>query len=209
MTTDPHPLITTPRTTVFSRECEEMMQPMRDGVGRLLELFRSGPSLLKDTLRQIPRQMWRYRPRPYRPSIQEIVVELAESEARLYVTSRRWIAEPGGPLSELTSRSRWRSAACFDQTVLESLKIISHLRRSTYRLLSNLPDHCWDFTAVHPRDGSITLKQWLVIQERHIPMSVQSMQGNLATWIRMRPAKKSRVKSSLGSETSQEPLEVG
>ncbi len=185
-----------------------MIQHMRDGMGRLLELFRNGPYLLKATLCQIPRQMWRYRPRPYRPSIHEMVVELAESEAGIYVMSRQRIAQSDNPLSELASQSRPRSPVYFDQTVLESLKIISYLRRSTYRLLCNLPDHCWDYTVVHPRDGSITLRQWLVIQERHIPMSVQSMWGNHDTWIRMHPIKKTHVKSSLGSESSPESLGV-
>lgn len=178
-----------------------MSQRMRDGVERLLELFRIGPSLLNATLRQVPRQIWRYRPRPYRPSIHDMVVELAESEAGLYVMSRQWIAQPNGSLSELASRSRPGSPVFFDQTVLESLKIISHLRRSTYRLLCNLPDHCWDYTTVHSRDDSITLKQWVAIQERHIPMSVQSMRDNHDIWIRMHPAKKRHVKSSLGPES--------
>lgn len=188
--------------------CEEMMEHMGDGVERLLELFRIGPSLLNVTLRQIPRQMWRYRPRPYRLSIHEIVVELAESEVGLYVMSRQWIAQPNSPLIELASRFRPGSPVCFDQTVLESLKIISYLRKSTYRLLCNLPDHCWDYTTVHSQDGSITLKQWLGIQERHIPMSVQSMRHNHDSWIRMHPAKKPHVKSSLGSESLPESLEM-
>lgn len=185
-----------------------MIQHVREDVGHLLELFRIGPSLLNAALRQFPRQMWRYRPRPYRPSIHEMIVELAESEAGLYVMSRQWTAQTNSPLSELSCPSRLRSPAYFDQTVLESLKIISYLRRSTYGLLCNLHDHCWDHTAVHPRDGSITLKQWLVIQERYIPMSVHSMWGNHDTWIRMHPAKKTHVKSSLGSESSPESLEA-
>jgi hypothetical protein len=191
-----------------SRECDEMTQHMRDGVGHLLELFRSGPSLLKVTLRQIPRQTWRWRPRPYRSTIHEMVLELAESEAGLYVTFRQWIAQPDSPLGELANGSRSRSPVYFDQTVLESLKIISHLRRSTYRLLCNLPDHCWGYTTVQPRNGSIALKQWLAIQERHIPMSVQSMRDNHASWIRMHPPKKPDVKSSLSSGNSEESLEA-
>jgi hypothetical protein len=197
-----------PSDDSLSREHGEMMQRVRDGVERVLELFRSGPSLLNATLRQIPRQMWRYRPRPYRASIHDMVVELAESEAGVYVMSRQWIAQPNSPLSEVASRSRPRSPLYLDQTVLESLKIISYLRRSTYRLLCNLPDDCWGYTAVQPWEGSITLKQWLALQERHIPMSVQSMWSNHDTWIRMHPAKKTHVKSSLGSESSPESLEV-
>ncbi len=179
---------------------------MREEVGRLLESFRIGPSLLKAALRQFPRQMWRYRPRPDRPSIHDMVVELAESEASLYVMSRQWIIQPGAALQETAGRSRPGPSFFFDQTVLESLKIISHLRRSTYKLLCNLPDHCWDYTAVHPRDGSIALNQWLMGQERHIPALVEQMRANYDSWVKMHPAKK--LKSSDGLENSAESLEV-
>jgi hypothetical protein len=168
------------------------MERTQDAVGHLLEQFRSGPSLLKATLHQIPGQMWRWRPRPSCPTIHEMVLELAESEAGLYVTFRQWIAQPDSPLSVLANPVRPRSPVDFDQTVSESLKIISHLRRSTYRLLCNLPSRCWDYTTAP--DGSITLKQWLVIQERHIPTSVQNIRDNHATWIRMHPSRRPDMK---------------
>jgi hypothetical protein len=185
-----------------------MIRHMREEVGRLLESFRISPSLLSAALRQYPRQMWRYQPRPDRPSIHDMVVELAESEASLYVMSRRWIIQPGPSLTETLNRSRQRPPVYFDQTVLESLKIISCLRRSTYRLLSNLPDHCWNYTSVHPREGSITLNQWLTIQERQISVSIDHMRTNYASWIRLHPAKKVQVKSPDESENAPQSVEV-
>jgi len=185
-----------------------MIRHAREGVRHLLESFRIGPSFLSVALRQFPRQMWRYWPNPERPSIHDMIVELAESEASLYVMSRQWIVQPGASLTETFDRSGPQPSVYFDQTVLESMKIISHLRRSTYRLLSNLPDHCWSYPAVHARWGSITLDQWLAIQERQIPVSIEHMRANYASWMETYPARKMRVKSPDESENAPQYLEV-
>ncbi|HEV2288010.1 MAG TPA: hypothetical protein VGR81_03560 [Candidatus Acidoferrales bacterium] len=135
-----------------------------------------------------------------------MVIELTEAEASSYVMSRQWVAQPGTPLNELAGRSRVRSFVYFDQTVLESLRIISYLRRSTYRLLYNLPENCWDYTAAHPRNDSLTLHQWLMILERTIPRSVEQMHMNYDSWIKTHPAKKLRVKSVASLECIPETI---
>lgn len=163
---------------------------MRDEIRRELESFGFGPSLLQATLRQLPKKMWCYQPRTDRWSIHDMVIHLADAEAGVYVRSRGFIAEPGSASPEFDSH-RWRlSLGYFNQSVREALDIIFQLRKSTHRLLCTLPDHMWDSNVTHARLGSITLKRWVTIQQRHIPHHIEQMRDNYDSWIKIHPSRK-------------------
>jgi hypothetical protein len=163
---------------------------MREEIRRELEAFGFGPSLLQAALRQLPKKMWCYQPRADRWSIHDLVIHLADAEAAVYMRCRGLIAEPATASPEFDSH-RWRlSLGYFNQSVREALDIICQLRKSTHKLLGTLPDHLWDNSVVDARLGSITLKRWLTIQQRHIPRHIEQMRDNYDSWLKTHPPRK-------------------
>lgn len=168
---------------------------MREDIQGELKSFGYGPYLLKAALRELPKKMWCYRSGKDRWSIHDLIVQLAESEASLYLCSRQFIADPGSTVIEFDSRRGDRSLVDFHQSARESLKIISHLRKATYLLLCTLPDQVWDNIVIHPHNGSITLRRWMVAQQGHIPIRINQMQDIYSDWIKTH-APRQRVMSS-------------
>lgn len=157
---------------------------------RIVESFGRAPFLLSATLRQFPKKMWLYKPLPDRWSIHEIILHLADSEANSYVRCRRFIAEPGTAVFKIDA-ARWAgSLGYFHQSTREALEVIRRLRKMTYQLLVTLPDSVWLNTVEHPRDGRISLEQWVQLQERHIPHHLEHMKSNHELWARTHPPRK-------------------
>ena len=111
-------------------------------------------------------------------SIHEIILHLADSEASAYVRCRTFIAEPGGKRWSSMLLAGAGSLGYFHQSTREALKIIRRLRKMTHQLLVALPDQVWEHTAAHPRDGEISLEDWIEIQERHIPHHIDQRRFN-------------------------------
>jgi DinB superfamily len=157
---------------------------------RMVDSFGRAPFLLSATLRQFPKKMWLYKPLPDRWSIHEVILHLADSEANSYVRCRRFIAEPGTAVFKIDA-ARWAgSLGYFHQSTREALEVIRRLRKMTYQLLVTLPDNVWLNTVEHPRDGKISLEQWVQLQERHIPHHLEQMKSNHDLWARTHPPRK-------------------
>jgi DinB superfamily len=156
---------------------------MREELRRELDSFGFGPSLLQAALRRFPKKMWCYQPCGDRWSIHDTVIHLADSEASSYVRCRQFIADPGSTDLKFDGRRWARSLHYFEQSALGAIQVIFQLRKSTHSLLSSLPDHLWDNAVVDAALGSITLKRWMTIQERHIPGHIVQMSENYNAWI--------------------------
>jgi DinB superfamily len=181
---------------------------MREEIRKELELFGFGPTLLQAALRQLPKKMWCYQPRSDRWSIHDIVIHLADAEANAYIRCRGFIAEPSNTVPEFDS-GRWRqSLGYFNQSVREALDIIIHLRKATHKLLCALPDHTWENNVTHPRLGTITLKRWMTIQERHIPHHIEQMRDNYSSWSKLHPARKPATVPQYSRSQAIAPLAV-
>lgn len=164
---------------------------MREEIRRELDSFGLGPSLLQATLRRFPKKMWCYQPAVDRWSIHDIVIHLADSEASSYMQCRQFITDP--QTTELKfDGPRWaRSLHYFEQSAPGAIQVIFRLRKSTHNLLLSLPDHLWDNVVLDAALGSITLKRWMTIQERHIPGHIDQMHENYNAWVAAHPARKS------------------
>ena len=157
---------------------------MKEEIRRELERFGLGPSLLRTALCQFPKKMWCYQPRADRWSIHDHVIHLAEAEAITYLNCRRCIAEPGTSVIDFGGQHAAWSFLCFNQNTREAFKIISNLRKSTYKLLVAVPDRLWENIVLHPREGSITLERWMIIQVRYIPRHIEQMWNNYNSWVK-------------------------
>ena len=54
--------------------------------------------MLMSTLKDIPREMWKFKPEPKEWSVHEVLVHLADSESNAALRARKLIVEPGGAL---------------------------------------------------------------------------------------------------------------
>jgi hypothetical protein len=63
-----------------------------------IELYGRGYDLLLETLKDIPREMWKFKPAPKEWSVYEVLVHLADSESNAALRARKLIVEPGGTL---------------------------------------------------------------------------------------------------------------
>lgn len=175
----------------------------RDEKRQKLESFGRGPALLCRGLRNFPRKMWLYRPSANRWSIHEIIHHLADSEASGYIQSRSFIAEPGSRALQLDA-VRWTdSLGYFHQSTREALELIRRLRKTTYQLLTSLPEPAWYYSVRNPDGTQTKLEDWLDQQERHIPHHLEQMRQNYEEWLK---TNRQRGTASGGQEHSIEPM---
>ena len=72
-----------------------MNQPERN---EKIELYGRGYDLLMEALKDIPREIWTFKPAPREWSVHEVLVHLADSETNAALRARKLIVEPGGML---------------------------------------------------------------------------------------------------------------
>lgn len=160
-----------------------------------VELFGRGPALLADALRRCPKKMWLYRPAPDRWSIHEIILHLADSEADAYIRSRQFIVEPGSGGTEHDASNWATSLGYFHQSTRDALGLILRLRKMTYQVLRFVPDSVWSHTMRLPKEGLVTLEQWVDRQSTHIPHHIEQILQNLEDWSKTHRQRKPAVRT--------------
>ena len=93
-----------------------------------IELYGRGFDLLIETLKDIPREMWKFKPEPKEWSVHEILVHLADSESNAALRARKLIVEPGGTLMGY-DQDQWTVALDYhDQDYDDALEIVRLVR---------------------------------------------------------------------------------
>ena len=109
-----------------------------------LELYGRGYDLLLEALKDIPREMWKFKPEAKGWSVHEVLVHLADSESNAALRARKLIVEPGGTLMGY-DQDQWTVDLDYhDQSYEDSLEIVRLVRRTTYELLKKQPDDVFD-----------------------------------------------------------------
>jgi hypothetical protein len=153
-----------------------------------IQSYATAYQLLLSALQNFPADMWQFRPASDRWTIHEIIVHIADSEANSYVRCRRFLAESGSTVLGY-DESKWaRELHYHDQSTEESLELFKWLRGKSYTLIKDLPDSAWLNTVYHTENGVMTLDDWLVTYERHIPDHIAQMQANFDDWLRQTAA---------------------
>jgi hypothetical protein len=148
-----------------------------------IESYGRAHQMLVEALPNFPRDMWQFKPSPRDWSIHEIVVHIADSEANSFVRCRRLIAEPGSVVMGYDQDVWAVKLAYHDQSIEDALELFRWLRLTSYRLIKGLPDGVWSNTVVHSENGTITMDDWLITYERHIPDHIEQMKGNHRAWL--------------------------
>ncbi len=149
-----------------------------------IESYGSAFDTLEKALNQFPREMWTFRSSPDDWTIHEIVIHIADSEANSFIRCRRFIAEPGTPVTAYDEPQWARALHYHDQSTDDALQLFRWLRLTSYKLIKLLPDSTWANTIQHPENGTMTMDDWLDIYERHIPEHVAQMQRVYEGWRR-------------------------
>lgn len=148
-----------------------------------IELYGRGYDLLIEALKEIPREMWQFKPAPAEWSVHEVLVHLADSESNAALRARKLIAEPGGSLMGY-DQDRWAVMLDYhDQSDEDALEIVRLVRKTTYALLKKQPDSVFEHSVNHPEyDEPYTFAQWLDIYSAHIPGHIEQIQNNYRIW---------------------------
>src|SRR5512143_1026736 len=148
-----------------------------------IELYGKGYDLLMETLKDIPPEMWKFKPEAKEWSVHEVLIHLADSESNAALRARKLIVEPGGTLMGY-DQEKWTTALDYhDQSTEDALEIVRLVRKTTYELLKRQPDEVFEHTAKHPEyDEPYTFEKWLKIYSGHIPGHIEQIRDNYRLW---------------------------
>lgn len=148
-----------------------------------IESYGKAYAVLTEALERFPKEMWQYKPSEEMWSIHEIVVHITDSEANSYIRCRRFLAEPGETLMAYDENKWARELKYQEQSPDDALTLFRWLRERSYSLIKSVPEEVWSRQCLHPEQGLITMDDWLVTYERHIPDHVSQMDAVHANWL--------------------------
>ena len=148
-----------------------------------IELYGSGFDMLVHMLKDMPREMWQFKPGPNEWSIHEVIIHLADSESNAALRARMLIVEPGGTLMGY-DQEQWAVALNYhDQELEDALDVVRLARKTTYQLLKKQPDEIFDHIVMHPEyNEPYTFDNWLDIYSSHIPGHIEQIMNNYKIW---------------------------
>ncbi len=148
-----------------------------------IELYGRGVDLLTEALKDIPREIWKFKPAPSEWSVHEIIVHLADSESNAALRARKLIAEPGGTIMGY-DQDKWAIELNYhDQSWEDAFETVRLVRKTTYALLKDQPDEVLAHTIKHPEyDDPYTFEKWLNIYSGHIPGHIEQIKNNYKIW---------------------------
>ncbi|HJR81384.1 MAG TPA: DinB family protein [Anaerolineales bacterium] len=148
-----------------------------------IELYGKGYDILLETLKDIPKEMWQFKPEPKEWSVHEVIIHLADSESNAALRARKLIVEPGGTLMGY-DQDKWAIELDYhSQSYEDALDVVRLVRKITYELLKKQPDEVFEHSVTHPEyDEPYTFEQWLDIYSAHIPRHIEQIRNNYTIW---------------------------
>ena len=148
-----------------------------------MELYGKGYDILLETLKDIPREMWQFKPEPKEWSVHEVIIHLADSESNAALRARKLIVEQGGTLMGY-DQDKWAMELDYhSQSYEDALDVVRLVRKTTYELLKKQPDEVFEHLVTHPEyDEPYTFEQWLDIYSAHIPGHIEQIRNNYTIW---------------------------
>jgi hypothetical protein len=148
-----------------------------------IELYGKGFDLLLVALKDIPQEMWKFKPAPTEWSVHEVIIHLGDSETNAALRARKLAVEPGGLLMGY-DQDKWAIALNYhDQNTDDALQVTKFARLTTYNWLKTLPDKVFTHSVKHPEyDDPYTFEKWINIYSAHIPGHIEQIQNNYELW---------------------------
>ena len=148
-----------------------------------IELYGKGFDMLVETLKDIPRDMWQFKPELSEWSIHEVIIHLADSESNAALRARKLIVEPGDTVMGY-DQDQWTTVLEYhDQDLEDALEVVRLARKTTYHLLKKQPDVVFEHIVMHPEyKEPYTFENWLNIYSAHIPGHIEQIMNNYNIW---------------------------
>ena len=89
-----------------------------DERNKKIELYGNGFDMLVEVLKDVPREIWQFKPTLTEWSVHEIIVHLADSETNAALRARKLIVEPGGTVMGY-DQDQWANALITTSTTLK------------------------------------------------------------------------------------------
>ena len=148
-----------------------------------IELYGRGYDMLMETLKGIPKEIWKFKPEPAEWSVHEVLVHLGDSESNAALRARKLIVEPGGSLMGY-DQDKWTDELDYhDQSYEDALELLRLVRKTTYALLKKQPDEVFSHSVKHPEyEEPYTFEKWLNIYSAHVPGHIEQINNNYKIW---------------------------
>ena len=155
----------------------------REERDKRIELYGRGYDMLLETLKDIPREMWKFKPGPKEWSVHEVLVHLADSESNAALRARMLIVQPGGYLMGY-DQAKWADDLDYHEHSWEdALEVVRLARKTTFALLKQQPDEIFTHTARHPEyEAPYTFDDWINVYSAHIPGHIEQFRDNYKIW---------------------------
>ena len=148
-----------------------------------IELYENGFAMLVEVLKDIPREMWQFKPEPTEWSIHEVIIHLADSESNAALRARKLIVEPGGTLMGYDQDTWANELNYHEQDIEDALEVTRLARKTTYELLKKQPDEVFEHIVLHPEyTEPYTFDNWIDIYSAHIPGHIEQINNNYKLW---------------------------
>ena len=155
---------------------------MNEQINALISKHNSGYDDLQDVLREIPSEVWDYKPATDKWSIREIINHITDCEANAFVRIRKIIAESGSAVTPY-DQNLWADNLFYSSRSIDSnMELFKNLRLINVALFLDLKDEVWDRFMMHPESGKISLKEYVQLVNEHIDVHIGQMKRNLASW---------------------------
>lgn len=141
----------------------------------LLIDYRDGYKKISEAMKNIPFELWDFKPAPEKWSVREILIHLADSEVNAFVRARKMLAEPGSELM-VYDQDKWAQQLNYaGQDIDMSMILFKTVREANYRMLITLTDDEWSRSAFHPERGKMSLEDWLLTYTAHVDKHIGQM----------------------------------
>lgn len=148
----------------------------------LLASYFEGYDDLQDALRDMPIEMWDFKPGPDKWSVREIIIHLLDSEVNSYVRFRKIIAENSSTVMPY-DQDKWANNLNYSaQSIDTSLELFKYLRLINFTLFKDIPVEAWNNFMMHPERGKISLYEHLQETTEHVGIHIKQMKRNYENW---------------------------
>ncbi len=144
-----------------------------DSLPELIETYRAGSKLLRDTVAGMNATALHARPIADKWTTLEVVCHLVDSELVLIDRMKRILAEPRPLLIAYDENEFVKKLGYQDRNAEEELAFFEHLRRHMASILSRQPASCLERSGVHAERGLVTAEQMLNIAINHVTHHVK------------------------------------
>ena len=155
---------------------------MRKEIKEIISKYNQGYDDLQDAIREIPAEVWDFKPAPGKWSIREIVAHLTDCEANAFVRCRKIIAESGSAVTPY-NQDLWANNLLYESRSIDSnLELFKNIRLINTALFLDLNEEAWNRHMIHPEHGMVTLKEYVPDMSKHLDVHIKQMKRNLKAW---------------------------